>query len=71
MGKITLELKDDLQRRLDEACRRTGRNREEYIEEMLKRSLTLEAIERLRVKFVPRAEKLGFHDDQDIFDAVS
>jgi len=68
---ITISLDDDLQRSLEKECQRTGRDRKELIEEILRRHLLLLEFERLRAKFVPRAQALGYYTDEDIFRVVS
>lgn len=68
---ITISLDDELQKILDEERQRTGKDRKELIEEILRRHLLLLEFERLRAKFVPRAEALGYHTDEDIFRVVS
>ncbi|MEE9259268.1 MAG: ribbon-helix-helix protein, CopG family [Nitrospinaceae bacterium] len=71
MVNINFNLEDDLAQRLDQRVKATGRSRDEFLAEMVRRNLTIEDIDRLRKKFVPRAEKLGVRTDQDVFDQVS
>ncbi|MFQ5674144.1 MAG: ribbon-helix-helix protein, CopG family [Nitrospinales bacterium] len=68
---ITISLDDDLQQSLEKECQRAGRDCEEFVQDMLRRYLTLQEVERLRKKFVPRAKALGYHTDEDIFRVVS
>lgn len=71
MTKITFTIEDDLANRFAEQLKTTGRDQDEFLSEMIKRSLTIDAVDELRKKFVPRAQKLGINTDEDVFKIVS
>ncbi len=71
MTKITFTIEDDLANRFAERLKTTGRDQDEFLSEMIKRSLTIDAVDEMRKKFVPRAKKLGINTDEDVFKIVS
>ena len=68
---ITIRLEKDLERRLDEIVRRTGRTRSEIVREALRRQLDVMAFEDLRERIMPFAEAAGFLTDEDVFREIS
>lgn len=68
---VTIRLDDDLERTLDEFCRRSGRKRSEVVRDALRRQLSLLMFEQLRRTAMPFAEARGYLADEDIFKAVS
>ncbi|MGH7566238.1 MAG: ribbon-helix-helix protein, CopG family [Gemmatimonadota bacterium] len=68
---ITIRLEKDLERRLDEVVRRTGRTRSEIVREALRRQLALMAFDDLRERTMPYAETAGFLTDEDVFREIS
>jgi predicted transcriptional regulator len=68
---VTIRLDDDLERRLDQACERSGKSRSEIIREALRRQLSLMQFEQLRERTMPFAEAQGILTDEDIFRLVS
>jgi predicted transcriptional regulator len=71
MAMVTVRIDDDLQRRLDAASDRSGRNRSEIIRDALNRQLALEAFEHLRGEVLPFAEARGYLTDEDVFRDLS
>ena len=71
MGALTIRLDDDLERKLDEFCRETGRNRSEVMREALRRQLALATFRRLRKQVIPYAEAAGYFTDDDVFRDIS
>lgn len=68
---VTIRLDQDLDRMLDEFCRRSKRKRSEVVRDALRRQLSLMTFEQLRHKAMPFAEARGFLTDEDVFKAVS
>jgi predicted transcriptional regulator len=68
---MTIRLEKDIERRLDEAARRTGKTRSEVVREALRRQLDLMEFEEARRRMMPYAEAAGFLTDEDVFREVS
>jgi predicted transcriptional regulator len=68
---ITIRLEKDLERRLDEVVRRTGRTRSEIVREALRRQLDVMAFEDARRRIMPFAEAAGWLTDEDVFREIS
>jgi predicted transcriptional regulator len=68
---ITIRLDKDLERRLSEVVRRTGRTRSEVVREALRRQLDVMAFEEARRRLMPYAEAAGFLTDEDVFREIS
>ncbi len=68
---ITVRLDDELQRRLDELVRVSGKTRSEVVREALRRQLALESFELLRRRLAPLAEARGWLVDEDVFEDIS
>jgi predicted transcriptional regulator len=68
---LTIRLDEDLNRLLDDAAKKSGRNRSDIAREALKRQLRLSQFEAMRKRIMPLAEARGFLTDEDIFSEVS
>jgi predicted transcriptional regulator len=68
---VTIRLDEDLERRLDEVCQRSGKTRSEVVREALRRQLSLMQFEQLRARVMPFAEAQGVLTDEDVFRLVS
>jgi len=68
---LTIRLDEDLSRLLDDAAKKSGRNRSDIAREALKRQLRLSQFEAIRKRIMPLAEARGFLTDQDVFSKVS
>ena len=68
---VTIDLDEDLDRRLEEAAHDTGKSRTEIVREALRRQLALMRFERARQRVMPFAEAEGYLTDEDVFRAVS
>jgi len=68
---ITIRLDPDLERQLEDAARRSGRTRSEFVREALRRQIALAEFDDLRRRIMPFAEALGYLTDEDIFQEVS
>ena len=68
---VTIRLDQDLERTLDQFCRRSKRKRSEVVRDALRRQLSLMTFEQLRHKAMPFAEARGFLTDEDVFKSVS
>jgi len=68
---ITIRLDEDLQRRLDQVCDRSGRTRSDVVRDAIKRQVSLVQFEQLRRDVLPFAEARGYLTDEDVIDNVS
>ena len=68
---LTIRLDEELSRLLDEAARKSGRNRSDIAREALRRQLRLSQFEAIRKRIMPLAEARGFLTDEDVFSHVS
>lgn len=68
---LTIRLDKDLEKALNEVCRRSGRSRSEVVREALRRQLALLRFEQLRQKVMPFAEARGYLTDEDVIKSVS
>ena len=68
---ISIRLEKDLERRLDEVVRQTGRTRSEIVREALRRQLDVMAFDSLRERMMPYAEAIGWLTDEDVFREMS
>lgn len=68
---ITIRLDEDLQRRLDQVCDRSGRTRSDVVRDAIKRQVSLVQFEQLRRDVLPFAEARGYLTDEDVINKVS
>ena len=68
---VTIRLDEDLERRLEQAARKSGKSRSEIIREALRRQLAVMRFDQLRQRIMPFAEAAGYLTDEDVFRAVS
>jgi len=68
---LTIRLDEDLNKLLDDAAKKSGRNRSDIAREALKRQLRLSQFEAIRKRIMPLAEARGFLTDEDVFSKVS
>ncbi len=68
---VTIRLDAELERRLDQVAKSTGRARSEIVREALRRQLALLQFEQLRERTMPFAEARGYVTDEDVFRDVS
>ena len=68
---ITIRLDEDLQRRLDNVCDRSGRTRSDVVRDAIKRQVSLIQFEQLRRDVLPFAEARGYLTDEDVVNDVS
>ncbi len=68
---VTIRLDEELERRLDQVCARSGRTRSDVVREALRRQLALMSFEQLRERVMPFAEAQGYLTDEDVFREVS
>ena len=68
---LTIRLDEDLNRLLDDAAKKSGRNRSDIAREALKRQLRLNQFEDIRKRIMPLAEARGFLTDEDVFSKIS
>lgn len=70
-GVVTIRLESELQRKLDDVCKRLGRTRSDVVRDALRRQLNLLRFERTRRRLMPYAESQGYLTDEDVFRDVS
>ncbi len=68
---LTIRLDEDLNRLLDDAAKKAGRNRSDIAREALRRQLRLSQFEAIRKSIMPLAEARGFLTDEDVFAEIS
>jgi len=68
---LTIDLDEELDRRLEQAARNSGKSRSEIARDALRRQLALMRFEQVRQRVMPFAEAAGFLTDEDVFRAVS
>ncbi|MCH8146242.1 MAG: ribbon-helix-helix protein, CopG family [Gemmatimonadetes bacterium] len=68
---VTIRLDPELERQLEQAARRSGRTRSEFVREALRRQLAVAHLEDLRRRIMPFAEAQGYLTDEDVFRDVS
>lgn len=68
---ITIRIDEELERRIDDIVRRTGRSRSDIVREALRRQLSVLSFDRVRERIAPFAEASGYLLDEDVFDEVS
>ena len=68
---LTIRLDRDLERLLDQLCKRTGQNRSEIVREALRRQLAIRHFEELRRRVLPFAEARGYLTDEDVLRNLS
>ena len=57
---LTIRLDRDLERLLDQLCKRTGQNRSEIVRGALRRQLAIRRFEELRRRVLPFAKARGY-----------
>ena len=70
-GTLTIRLDENLERLLDQVCKRTGQNRSEIVREALRRQLALHRFEEPRRRVLPFAEARGYLTDEDVLRDLS
>jgi len=68
---VTIDLDEELDRRLEQAARNTGTSRSEIVRDALRRHLAVMRFEQVRQRVMPFAEAEGYLTDEDVFRAVS
>jgi len=68
---LTIRLDEDLNRLLNDAAKKAGRNRSDIAREALRRQLRLSQFEAIRKRIMPLAEARGFLTDEDVFAEIS
>ena len=68
---VTIRLDEELERRLNQVCERSGKSRSEVVREALRRQLSLMQFEQLRERVMPFAEAQGILTDEDVFRMIS
>ncbi|MBI4230616.1 MAG: ribbon-helix-helix protein, CopG family [Planctomycetes bacterium] len=68
---LAIRLDRDLDRRLSQMAKRTGRTRSDLAREALRRQMALLQFEQLRHRTLPFAEARGYLTDEDVLRDVS
>ena len=68
---VTIRLDEELERRLNQVCERSGKSRSEVVREALRRQLSVMQFEQLRERVMPFAEAQGILTDEDVFRLIS
>jgi len=68
---LTIRLDRQLQRQLDQVCRKMRRTRSDVVRDALRRQLSLLRFEQLRRQAMPFAEARGYLTDEDVSRDVS
>ncbi len=68
---LTIRLDRQLQRQLDQVCRKMRRTRSDVVRDALRRQLSLLRFEQLRRQAMPFAEAHGYLTDEDVSRDVS
>lgn len=68
---VTIRLDRQLQRQLDQVCRKMRRTRSDVVRDALRRQLSLLRFEQLRREAMPFAEARGYLTDEDVSRDVS
>ncbi|HLW78597.1 MAG TPA: ribbon-helix-helix protein, CopG family [Terriglobia bacterium] len=70
-GTLTIRLDRELERLLDQVCKRSGRSRSQIVREALRRQLAVRRFEELRHRVLPFAEARGYLTDEDVLRDLS
>jgi predicted transcriptional regulator len=68
---VTIRVDEELERRLNQVCERSGRTRSDVVREALRRQLSLMQFDQIRERVLPFAEAQGLLTDEDIFRLIS
>jgi predicted transcriptional regulator len=68
---VTVRLDAELDRLLEDVCRRSRPKRSDVVRDALRRQLALLRFEQLRRRTMPFAEARGYLTDEDVFKDVS
>ena len=63
---VIIRIAPDLQKRLDNVCKQSGRLRSDVVRDLLKRQLSTIRFEQLRRQVLPFAEAQGNLTDEDV-----
>jgi predicted transcriptional regulator len=70
MSTLTLRVPDELDKALERQSAALGISKSDLAREALKRYLRVAEFRTLRTKTVSRAQAIGIHTDDDVFDAL-
>lgn len=71
MGTLNIRLDEEMERELTRLAAAKHRSKSDLVRELLRRDLALEAFEEARARLVPRASKVGYLTDEDVFRDIS
>jgi Arc/MetJ-type ribon-helix-helix transcriptional regulator len=67
MATITIRVPDELDQELERLSAAEGISKSDFAREGLRRHLQVARYRALRAEFIPRAQALGVHTDEDVF----
>jgi Arc/MetJ-type ribon-helix-helix transcriptional regulator len=68
---ITVRLDKDVGRLLARVVKLSGRNQSDVVRDALRRQLTIDLFDQMRLRVAPFAEAQGLLTDEDVFNLVS
>jgi metal-responsive CopG/Arc/MetJ family transcriptional regulator len=68
---LTVRIDVGMEKQLNELAARRGVSRSDLVRDILRRYLTIEAIDEIRREVMPYAEAVGWLTDEDVFRDVS
>ena len=71
MATLTIRLDEKLDRELRRLAKTQGKTKSELARELLRRHMIVRALEDLRAKLRPYAERAGYLTDEDFFRDIS
>lgn len=67
---VTISLPPKLAKELEQAAKRLGVPKSQYVRKAIERALLAQKFEQLRKELVPAARKAGIVTDEDVFDRI-
>jgi len=68
---LTVRIDEGMEKQLNELAAQRGVSRSDLVRDILRRYLTIEAIDEIRREVMPYAEAVGWLTDEDVFRDVS
>jgi len=69
--RFTVSLPKEIARELEALVKRSGKSRNQVVEDAVRRQVAIERFRGLRERLISKARKAGFHTDEDVFAAIS
>ncbi len=68
---LSIRIDKDLDKLLEQAAKRSGRPKSEFVREALRRQLSIESFQHIRNRILPFAESQGLLTDEDVWQEFS